>query len=63
MACDYPRVALRNPTARRFRMERDPETRLDDEEDVDLFGDPDEVEVSIEDELDERLEIERDDEI
>jgi len=40
-------------------MERDPEAPLADEEDVDLFGDPDDVEVSSEEELDEQLEDER----
>ncbi len=42
-------------------MERDPETPVSDEDAPDLFGDPDEVDASIEEELDERLEHERDD--
>jgi hypothetical protein len=32
---------------------------LPDDDDLDLFGDPDDVDVSIEDQLDERLEEER----
>lgn len=43
-------------------MERDPEVPLEAEEDIDLFGDPDEIDVSIEDELDEQLLDDRDDE-
>ena len=39
--------------------ERDPDA-LPDDEDIDLFGDPDEIEVSIEEELDERLQDEDD---
>ncbi|MGH2918902.1 MAG: hypothetical protein ACRDLS_09960 [Solirubrobacteraceae bacterium] len=40
-------------------MERDPEAPLADDEDIDLFGDPDEIDASIEEELDERLQDER----
>ena len=39
-------------------MEREPDV-LPDDDDLDLFGDPDDVDVSIEDQLDERLEEER----
>ncbi len=39
-------------------MEREPDV-LPDDDDLDLFGDPDEVDGSIEEELDERLEEER----
>ena len=38
-------------------MEREPV--LPEDEDLDLFGDPDEIEVSIEEELDVRLDEER----
>ncbi len=38
-------------------MEREPDALPDD--DVDLFGDPDDADVSIEEEIDERLEEER----
>lgn len=41
-------------------MERDPHDMLETG-DEDLFGDPDEIEVSIEEELDERLQAEQDD--
>ena len=42
-------------------MERDPDALLvpADDDDLDLFGDPESVDGSIEDELDERLEEER----
>ncbi|HWC25444.1 MAG TPA: hypothetical protein VG474_02570 [Solirubrobacteraceae bacterium] len=39
-------------------MEREPDALPPDDE-VDLFGDPDDVDASIEEELDERLEEER----
>ena len=44
-------------------MERDPDTRpvIDDDEDIDLFGDPDKVDGSIEEDLSDRLEEEQDD--
>ena len=41
-------------------MERDPDALPDPDED--LFGDPDDVDVSIEEQLDERLQAENDDE-
>ncbi len=42
-------------------MERDPDALPvpDDDDELDLFGDPDSVDGSIEDDLDERLEEER----
>ncbi len=40
-------------------MQRDPATLPDPDED--LLGDPDDVEVSIEEQIDERLQAERDD--
>ncbi len=43
-------------------MKHDPEAPLDDDEDIDLFGDPDDVDHSIEDDIDERLLDEIDDE-
>jgi hypothetical protein len=41
-------------------VEREPDTLADDEE-PDLFGDPDDIPYSIEEELDEHLQEERDD--
>ena len=43
-----------------FDPEREPEILPDDEE-LDLFGDPDKLDGSIEDQLDERLQEERQD--
>jgi hypothetical protein len=40
-------------------VEREPDAVLPDDEELDLFGDPDAVEGSIEEDLDERLEEER----
>ena len=41
-------------------MEREPDSlSLPDDDDLDLLGDPDDVDTSIEEELDERLEAER----
>lgn len=45
-------------------MERDPaEAPLDDDRDTDLFGDPEDIDHSIEEELDEKLQEERDEEV
>jgi hypothetical protein len=40
-------------------VEREPDAVLPDDEELDLFGDPDAVEGSIEEDIDERLEEER----
>lgn len=44
-------------------MERDPEPPAEADEDVDLFGDPDEVDHSIEEDIDAQLKEEGEDEV